>query len=81
MVKAKPAKVGPYQQVNVTGDGFNARESFKQYLQKNGLADLIHQSTGRVSYGYCVKDTSVANLCVLHRSVNSKIERSNFSLP
>ena len=40
-VSAKPAKVGPYLRVDVTADGFNARESFKLFLQKNGMNQLI----------------------------------------
>jgi hypothetical protein len=41
VVKAKPAKIAPYQRVDVTGDGFKARESFKTFLQKNGFSDLV----------------------------------------
>lgn len=40
-VKTRPAKVGPYQRVDVTADGFKARDSFKLFLEKNGMKELI----------------------------------------
>jgi len=39
-VKARPQKVDPFKRVDLTEDGFNARDSFKQFLEKNGLKDL-----------------------------------------
>jgi hypothetical protein len=40
-VKTRPIKIGPYLRVDITGDGFKARESFKLFLEKNGMNQLI----------------------------------------
>ena len=40
-VKTRPTKVGPYKRIDKLPDGFDARASFKEYLVKNGLGELI----------------------------------------
>jgi hypothetical protein len=40
-VKTRPAKIGTYQRVDVTADGFKARESFKLFLEKSGFKQLM----------------------------------------
>jgi len=40
-VKTRPTKVGPYQRIDKTSDGFDVRASFKDYLIKNGMSELV----------------------------------------